>query len=229
MSADVRTVARLSRWSRGELAVEHEVGHADDAVHRRPDLVAHVREKLALRAAGLHRAVAGRHQFLVARLELGGARVHRAFEVVLLQQQLLIALLDVGQHRVELIDQLADFVVVARGGADVVAAAVAHETRHLDEPRDRVEDQPRGRARQAERNPEGPEQRGRDDGREAREPGPDFGRVGLHRDAADDLVVERNRPDDAQVAPLEHGDRFDARRRGVAPAARGSDERPGRM
>ena len=37
----------------------------------------------------------------------------RAFEVVLLQQELLIALLDVAQHRVELRDQLADFVVVA--------------------------------------------------------------------------------------------------------------------
>ena len=118
-------------------------------------------------------------------------------------EQLLIALLDVGQHRVELIDQLADFVVVAGVGADVVAAAVAHQARHLDQPRDRVEDQPRGRARQAERNPERAEQRARGDRREAREPGPDLGRVGLHLDAADDLAVERNRPDDAQAVALE--------------------------
>ena len=140
------------------------------------------RNSLFARLASIARSRAV-DQFLVARLELGGALVHGALEVVLLQQELLIALLDVGQHRVELIDQLADFVVVARGGADVVAAAVAHEPRHLDEPRDRAEDQPRGRARQAERNPEGAEQRARGDGREAREPRPDFGRVGLHHDA----------------------------------------------
>jgi hypothetical protein len=206
----------------GELAVEHEVRHADDAVHRRPDLVAHVREKLALRAAGLHRAVAGVHQFMVARLELGGARVHRALEAVLLQEELLIALLDVGQHRVELIDQLADFVVVARVGAEVVAAAVAHQTRHVDEPRDGGEDQPRSRARQTVRNPGGPEQRDRDDGRESGNLDPDVGGVALHRNHADDLVVERNRPHDAQVTRLEPGDRFGARwrrvvRQGKAP------------
>ena len=183
-----------------ELAVEHQVGHADDAVHRRPDLVAHVGEKLALGAARLHRPVAGDDQFLVAGLQLRGARVDGLFEVVLLQQQLLIALLDVRQHRVELVDQLADLVVVARRGADVVAAAVADQTRHRDQPRDRVEDQARRRARQAERNPEAAEQRAGDDRREAREPGPDFVGVGLHLDAADDLVVQRNRPDDAQAA-----------------------------
>jgi hypothetical protein len=32
---------------RVEVAVEQEVGHADDAVHGRPDLMAHVREELA--------------------------------------------------------------------------------------------------------------------------------------------------------------------------------------
>ncbi len=130
----------------GELGVEHEVRHADDAVHRRPDLVAHVRQKRALRAAGIHGPVAGDHQFFVARLELGGARVHRAFQIVLLPEQLLIALLDVAEHRVELIDQLADFVVVSRVGPDVVVAAVAHQARHLDQPHDGTEDQPRGRA-----------------------------------------------------------------------------------
>ena len=31
-----------------ELGVQHEIGHPDDAVHRRPDLVTHVRQELAL-------------------------------------------------------------------------------------------------------------------------------------------------------------------------------------
>ena len=142
----------------GELAVEHEVGHADDAVHRRPDFVAHVREELALRAAGFHRPVARRHQFLVARLELGGAHVDRVFELVLLHRASCWSrALDVAQHRVELVDQLADFVGVAWRRADVVAAAVPHRSRHLDQPRDRFEDQLRDLVRQGERNPEAAE------------------------------------------------------------------------
>jgi hypothetical protein len=31
-----------------EVGFEHELGHSDDAVHRRPDLVAHVRQEFAL-------------------------------------------------------------------------------------------------------------------------------------------------------------------------------------
>lgn len=35
-----------------ELGIERKIGHADDAIHRGPNFVAHVREKFALRAAG---------------------------------------------------------------------------------------------------------------------------------------------------------------------------------
>ena len=48
-----------------EVGVQHEIGHADDAVHRRPDLVAHVGEELALRAVGGLSGISGRSQFLV--------------------------------------------------------------------------------------------------------------------------------------------------------------------
>jgi hypothetical protein len=51
-----RPVALLGR----QLGVEHQLRHADDAVHRRADLVAHVREELALGAAGRPRRSAGR-------------------------------------------------------------------------------------------------------------------------------------------------------------------------
>ena len=50
-----RRCARSSRYSRcsGVSArVERQLGHAEDAVHRRADLVAHVREELALGAVG---------------------------------------------------------------------------------------------------------------------------------------------------------------------------------
>ena len=36
----------------GEVRVERERGHADDAVHRGPNLVAHVRQEFTLGAAG---------------------------------------------------------------------------------------------------------------------------------------------------------------------------------
>jgi hypothetical protein len=75
-----------------------------------------------LRATGLHRAVAG-VTVLVGDLEPGVARPPSA-QAVLLQEEPLIARLDVGQHRIELSDQLADFVRVAVG-ADVVAATVS--------------------------------------------------------------------------------------------------------
>jgi hypothetical protein len=67
--------------------LEREIGHADDAVHRRPDLVAHVREEHALGAAGVFGGIAGVHQLAralgdergelaLARLELAHAESH---------------------------------------------------------------------------------------------------------------------------------------------------------
>ena len=46
------TMSRYSRCSAVELGVERQLRHADDAVHRRADLVAHVGQEFALGAAG---------------------------------------------------------------------------------------------------------------------------------------------------------------------------------
>ena len=51
-SADDLTISQVLALLGGEVGVEHELGHADDAVHRRADLVAHVGQELALRAVG---------------------------------------------------------------------------------------------------------------------------------------------------------------------------------
>ena len=48
-SALARMVSAKSRCS-GRVAVKQEAGHTDDAVHGRPDLVAHVGEELAFGA-----------------------------------------------------------------------------------------------------------------------------------------------------------------------------------
>ena len=47
-SAEPRTVVGVLALLGRERRVEQQAGHADDAVHRRADLVAHRREELAL-------------------------------------------------------------------------------------------------------------------------------------------------------------------------------------
>ena len=116
-SADVCTVVRLSRWSAvSSLSSTSSVMPMMPFIGVRISWLMLARNSLFARLASIA-AIARVDQLLVAGLQLGGARVDRALEVVLLQQQLLIALLDVGQHRVELIDQLADLVVVAVASA----------------------------------------------------------------------------------------------------------------
>ena len=54
-----------------ELGVQHEIGHPDDAVHRRPNLVTHVRQELALGPVGGLGGVFGRSQLGLRRVALG--------------------------------------------------------------------------------------------------------------------------------------------------------------
>ena len=51
-SAELRTSSRYSRCCGGQLGFQQEFRHADDAVHRRADFVAHVGQKLALGVVG---------------------------------------------------------------------------------------------------------------------------------------------------------------------------------
>ena len=67
-SADVLTVLRYSRCSRRQVGVEGQLGHADDAVHGRADLVAHVGQELALGPVGGLGGVLGLAQFLLGPL-----------------------------------------------------------------------------------------------------------------------------------------------------------------
>ena len=56
---------------RGEVCFQQQLNHADDAVHRRADFVAHVGQKAALRPIGGVGALAGVNQFLLVALLLG--------------------------------------------------------------------------------------------------------------------------------------------------------------
>lgn len=52
---------------------EQEFGHAEDAVHWRPDLMAHIGEELRLGSAGRLRSLLCQQQFLCGTFERGDA------------------------------------------------------------------------------------------------------------------------------------------------------------
>ena len=75
-SADCLTVSRQSRCSASSSVSSASVGHADDAVHRRADLVAHVRQELGLRAVGGLRRLLQRRLGVQLAADDGRLRLH---------------------------------------------------------------------------------------------------------------------------------------------------------
>ena len=63
---------------RGKIAIEQEAGHANDTVHRRPNLMAHVREELALCAVCRFGGQLGVLQFHFGTFALGDVDHHCA-------------------------------------------------------------------------------------------------------------------------------------------------------
>ena len=64
-------VSRYSRCSAVEFGVQHQLGHADDAVHRRADFVAHVGQEFALGPVGLLGRFLGLMQGFLGMLAFG--------------------------------------------------------------------------------------------------------------------------------------------------------------
>ena len=95
---EILTLVRL------EIGVEREFGHADDAVHRRPNLMRHVREELALRTARRFRRFLGGH-------ELVRPDFHLLFEALAFLAQVRILRLDLREHAVEVVDQPSGLVL----------------------------------------------------------------------------------------------------------------------
>ena len=75
-SADFRTVSAWCRWPARQLRVEQETGHADDAVHRGPDLVAHAGQELRLEPRGFESPVARGRELGLHLLSLGDVPEH---------------------------------------------------------------------------------------------------------------------------------------------------------
>ena len=104
-SADGLDVVTLHRR---QVGLEREFGHAQHAIHRRPDLVAHVGQELALVPVGRLGAVLGVAQF-------GGAERHRLLQAVAVSANLAIQRANLAQHVVEGGDEHADLVGAGDG------------------------------------------------------------------------------------------------------------------
>jgi hypothetical protein len=94
---------------RRELGVQRELEHAEHTVHRRPDLVAHVGQELALGSIGRLGLILGAEQILLRLGELSRPRDDAVLEVPIHPGQLLLAGGEVVHHDVERAGELADF------------------------------------------------------------------------------------------------------------------------
>ena len=135
-SAEPRMVCSCARCVGRQRRVEGELDHAQHAVHRRADLVAHVGQEIALGAAAFFGPILGLGQ-------LRGALRDLFLEVLLVALQLEVAGLDLRQHVVERGDQDAELLdarvvldaqaVVARRG-DPLGGPRQHLDREGDRP-----------------------------------------------------------------------------------------------
>ena len=210
-SAEARIVCSCSRCGDGSGASSASSAMPEDAVHRRPDLVAHVGQEVALGAAGLFGPI--------LRLgELRGALRDLLLEVLLVALQLEVAGLDLRQHVVERADQhaqLLDARVVL--DAQAVVARRRHPLggagEHLDGEGDR--------ALQAMAEADGQRHRQHEDHRRDADGAPDaafeLAQVRADEHPADRLAVEGHGAHDGELAAA-GGDAVGAgerRRRGL--------------
>jgi len=86
-SPDVRTISVYSRCSAVRPVSSSRAGHADDAVHRRADFVAHVGQKLALGTVGGFRALLGAPPLSHFHAKLRRALLHAFGKLLLMLAQ----------------------------------------------------------------------------------------------------------------------------------------------
>ena len=121
---------------RGQLGVQDEIGHADHAVHRRADLVTHVRQELGLCLVGQLGLVGQLDRPLRGRLQLVGALLDLPLQGGLGALHLLTVLAQPAEHGGERCPQLAQ--LVTRVHLDrVIQASLGHRPRGLRQRADR--------------------------------------------------------------------------------------------
>ncbi len=123
-SADVLTASRYSRCYGIERGVEQQLRHADDAVHRRPNLMAHIGQKLAL-------GLAGGFGLILSLKQLGGMLCHQLLHAGAMP-------LDLRQHFVEGVGKLAQVVVIPLHGANRIILIQGNDFGRGRDVRDRL-------------------------------------------------------------------------------------------
>jgi hypothetical protein len=112
------------------------------------------RNSLLMRLAFYGRVARG-HEVCVRRPELRRACFDRALELLLVLDQLAISILDLDEHVVEPINQLADLVVPGRFDAQLVAVLSRDGAGGRGQPQERLGNNPLQPGRQQERQAEG--------------------------------------------------------------------------
>ncbi len=103
-----------------QLTGQKQLGHAQDAIHRGPDFMAHIGQKLGFGAASGLRRLFSMTQGMIAPDQFGGALRHLNFKMITVLGQLPVPLLHLGQHGVKAVNEAADFVVALLGRPDGV-------------------------------------------------------------------------------------------------------------
>ena len=125
-SAEFLTTFQVLALLGGQVGVERQLGHADDAVHRRADFVAHVGQELALGAVGRLGAILRFNQLAVDPAQFRCAYGNLLFQTVAVNLEVLVALLDFAEHLVEAAIRQPDFVVVLLAGPDAIVLEECH-------------------------------------------------------------------------------------------------------
>src|SRR5258708_39240686 len=119
-SSGVRNGFRQVPLARSELGRLQKFRHAHDAVHRRTNLMAHARQKLALGAAGALRRLFGASGFADGQLELqvriaqiDGALLDLLLEELAVFLQPRVPMPDLSEHLIEAVDEPAPFLFTA--------------------------------------------------------------------------------------------------------------------
>ena len=124
-----------------EPGVAEQSGHAEHAVHRGADLVAHVGQELRFRKARRLRIGDRMGKLAVALLELRGARMHLFLQPFPVAGELLVARADGAEHAVEPVDQLAQLVLAGLFGPDRIVLLPAHPAHLASQAENREGDQ----------------------------------------------------------------------------------------
>ena len=189
----------------GERRFQQQLGHAQNAVHRRPDLVAHVGKELRLGDVGGFGSLLGAQQLGGLLAQLTRSALHRLFERVLMVMQLPVAPLDFIQHFIERGGQGPELVVAAPGHPQRKILVPRYHAGSLDQVENRPDDVPAQFARHQQCDQESHQRTNSGSQSFVQQVGAQ--RLEIHQDAdlADALIVEHHRPHNPRGACGERG------------------------